>query len=73
MTVLLRFMEQTVALEVLDNGVGLGVGQPGGYGLMGLRERVQLEGGRLEAGSQRQGGFRLAIEVPHIDGAGAHD
>ncbi|MDK2982243.1 MAG: hypothetical protein PWQ55_2590 [Chloroflexota bacterium] len=68
----LCYAEQVVTLEVLDNGVGMGAGQPGGYGLVGLRERVQLAGGRLEAGSQAQGGFRLAIEVPYSDEAGFH-
>jgi signal transduction histidine kinase len=72
-TVALCFAEQVITLEVLDNGVGVGTGQSGGYGLLGLRERVQLEGGRLEAAGQPQGGFRLAIEVPYVREAGGHD
>lgn len=71
-TVALCFAQQVVSLKVLDNGVGMGAGQSGGYGLVGLRERVQLAGGRLEAGNQAQGGFRLAIEVPYNGEAGRH-
>ncbi|MGW4498707.1 sensor histidine kinase [Micromonospora sp. NPDC004336] len=41
-----------------------GVGLPGaGLGLIGLRERVELLGGRLEAGS-RDGGFLIRALIP---------
>jgi signal transduction histidine kinase len=35
-----------------------------GHGLLGLRERVSLAGGRLEAGPTEDGGFELAATLP---------
>ena len=44
-----------------------------GSGLPGLAERVAARGGRLEAGPQATGGFRLAVTVPiDTETAGAH-
>ncbi|MER7210475.1 histidine kinase [Streptosporangium sp. NPDC000239] len=40
-------------------------GLPGsGWGLVGLRERVELVGGRLEAGPRAQGGFQVLAGIP---------
>ncbi|CAH0326255.1 Signal transduction histidine-protein kinase/phosphatase DegS [Microbacterium sp. Bi128] len=36
----------------------------GGAGLRGLRERAELLGGRLDAGGEPDGGFRLAVTLP---------
>jgi len=36
----------------------------GGFGLRGLRERVELLGGQIGAGPGENGGFRLRVEVP---------
>jgi signal transduction histidine kinase len=36
----------------------------GGHGLVGLRERAALFGGRLDAGPTSDGGFRLAVTLP---------
>ena len=36
----------------------------GGYGLKGLAERVQLLGGRFEAGPLRGGGWQIAAALP---------
>jgi signal transduction histidine kinase len=35
-----------------------------GHGLMGMRERVQLWGGSMEATPTDNGGFRLCVELP---------
>jgi signal transduction histidine kinase len=55
-----------VRLELSDNGVGRGPATPGpgGFGLTGLRERIELLGGRVESGNRAAGGFVLTIEVP---------
>ena len=37
---------------------------PGGHGLVGLRERVSLFGGALDAGPTADGGFVLAATLP---------
>jgi signal transduction histidine kinase len=35
-----------------------------GYGLTGLRERIELLGGTVESGNRAAGGFALTVEVP---------
>lgn len=59
-----------VRLTVSDDGVGAvdphrGEGvSAGGFGLLGLRERVQLTGGRMDVRSRPGEGFVLGVEVP---------
>jgi signal transduction histidine kinase len=52
--VLVRYQDHAVELEVLDDGRGPGrhdgAGGTSGHGLVGMRERVALYGGTLEAG-----------------------
>jgi signal transduction histidine kinase len=58
--------ECEVAIEV-RNGPAAGVTGttvPGGHGLVGLRERVSLFGGNLEARPTADGGFVLAATIP---------
>ncbi|MEW1660438.1 histidine kinase [Streptomyces sp. NPDC093707] len=57
------------ALHVaVDNELPAGpvtVGLPsGGNGLVGLRERITLQGGVFEAGPRPEGGFRVVAELP---------
>jgi signal transduction histidine kinase len=52
-----------VALEVTDRGGRSRVGPGTGFGLLGLRERVALYGGRLSAGPTDLG-WRLEVELP---------
>jgi hypothetical protein len=37
---------------------------PGGTGLIGMAERAELVGGRLEHGRTAEGGFRLHADLP---------
>lgn len=54
-----------VKLMVIDNGRGAnGVVSGGGFGLRGLRERVELLGGRVVTNNRNEGGFALTVEVP---------
>jgi signal transduction histidine kinase len=57
---------QRVHLELSDNGVGRnGTGTAsGGFGLVGLRERIELLGGTVSAANRLEGGFTLRVEVP---------
>lgn len=52
-----------VGLIVQDNGRGAAE-TSGGFGLLGIRERVQLLNGTIEQISTPGGGFRLAVEIP---------
>ena len=40
------------------------VSEAGGFGLLGIRERMQLLGGRMEIGTGPGQGFRLTASVP---------
>jgi signal transduction histidine kinase len=54
-----------VELVVEDDGVGPDGGKSeGGFGILGLRERVELLGGQLGFAPAPSGGSRLAISVP---------
>jgi signal transduction histidine kinase len=62
--VLVRYAAGHVELTVSDDGCGEGDGGGGGHGLVGMRERVSVYGGKLEAGSRPEGGFRLRARLP---------
>ncbi len=53
-----------VTLTVADNGRGANGTAPSGFGLVGIRERIEVLGGRVQAGNQPGGGYLLTIEVP---------
>ena len=62
--VLVRYEAGHVELTVSDDGRGGGDGDGGGHGLVGMRERVTVYGGKLEAGPSPEGGFRLRARLP---------
>ncbi len=51
-------------LEVADDGRGAATMDGGGIGLVGLRERVELAGGRFDVKSDPNGGLRLRVILP---------
>ncbi|HEU0305273.1 MAG TPA: histidine kinase [Gaiellaceae bacterium] len=62
--VLVRYDDGHVELTVTDDGSGDGGGDSGGHGLVGMRERVSVYGGELQAGPLPEGGYRLRATLP---------
>ena len=56
--------EGGVEVEVVDDGSGGDLGDGGGRGLPGMRERVAVHGGRFEAGRGPTGGFVVRAWLP---------
>ncbi|MDN4615111.1 histidine kinase [Leifsonia sp. F6_8S_P_1B] len=65
----LRFDRDTIVITVEDDAAMHGPVAPGsGRGLIGLRERVALYGGRIETGPRPGGGWRVHAELPAAEG-----
>jgi signal transduction histidine kinase len=64
--VIVRYGDGVVELAVTDDGHGSsdGSADSGGHGLVGMRERVAVYGGELEAGPKPGGGFALRARLP---------
>jgi signal transduction histidine kinase len=60
------FEAEQLRLEVLDDGPAgeAGTGEGSGRGLVGMRERAALVGGRLEAGPRLGGGYAVRAWLP---------
>jgi signal transduction histidine kinase len=63
-TVVVRYGRRAVEVEVTDDGRGSVNGKTNGHGLIGMRERIELHGGTLEAGGRRSGGFAVRARLP---------
>ncbi len=62
--VIIRYEHKTVELEISDDGRGEDPAADGGHGLVGMRERVSLVGGDLEAGAASSGGYLVRARLP---------
>ena len=61
-TVVVRVTDQGVRVAIADDGPG-GSGSRGGFGLVGMRERVELLGGRMSV-LQNRPGWHLEVVIP---------
>jgi signal transduction histidine kinase len=69
-----RYLDSALEIEVTDDGRGRAEPSAGGgFGLVGMRERVAVHGGELEAGPRRDVGYRVraSLPVPAVGGGGA--
>jgi signal transduction histidine kinase len=62
--VVVHYRDGQVELTVVDDGRGDGEGEKGGNGLVGMRERVSVYGGELDAGPRPEGGYKLHATLP---------
>jgi len=61
----IRYGADSLELEIADDGAGVATPtESGGHGLVGMRERVALYGGRLDAGLRPGGGFAVRVLLP---------
>jgi signal transduction histidine kinase len=66
----IRYDERHLRLRVRDDGKGTDAkhlnedGQPGHYGLRGMRERAKLLGGKLAVWSERDSGTEVELRIP---------
>jgi signal transduction histidine kinase len=65
-TVRLAYGADDLTLSVRDTGNGRPVAANGtGHGLVGIRERVAVVGGEVEAGPATEGGFEVRARLPY--------
>jgi signal transduction histidine kinase len=62
--VVVRYGEGEVEVEVADDGRGPQEANGSGHGLVGMRERVALYGGELNAGLREGGGYAVRARLP---------
>jgi signal transduction histidine kinase len=68
-TVVLAYLDDTVSLNIHDDGVGfedsVAVARPdSGFGLLGMRERAEQLGGSVAVESQPGRGTTIGIRLP---------
>jgi signal transduction histidine kinase len=65
--VTLRYSDDSLLVQVTDDGRGAAAGAAGdggGHGLAGMRERIGMYGGTVQAGPLPGGGYRVSAVLP---------
>ncbi|HEX6951963.1 MAG TPA: sensor histidine kinase [Gaiellaceae bacterium] len=62
--VVVRYRPDELQIDVRDDGRGPSTSDGLGHGLVGIRERVNLYGGRMSAGAANGRGFLLSTSLP---------
>jgi two-component system sensor histidine kinase UhpB len=60
-----EFDNNTLTIEVEDNGVGIGKNPKKGIGLRGMKERMLGVNGHFEVTSNSPSGTRVVASIPH--------
>ena len=60
----LRYGDDDIQIEFRDDGKGASASGVDGHGLIGMHERAELHGGRLETGSASGQGFTVRAVLP---------
>ena len=63
-TVVVRYSQGELELDVIDDGRGPEENGAGGHGLIGMRERVAIFGGELKTGPRHGGGYAVHARLP---------
>jgi signal transduction histidine kinase len=63
--VVIDYEDEGIALTISDNGSGPDERLSTGHGLIGMRERVALFGGKMGTGSSPLGGFTVHARLPY--------
>jgi signal transduction histidine kinase len=63
--VTVRYRDGELDLEIADDGAGSANGGGAGHGLAGIRERVAVFGGDVQAGSRPEGGYAVRARLPY--------
>lgn len=66
-TVRLTYSDTHLRVQIDDTGTGLRNDHAEGFGLRGLRERVEAIGGTTNVGATPSGGFRLRADLPYLE------
>ena len=64
----LAYTGQSLHMQVTDDGRGAAATHGDGHGLAGMRERLVMYGGRVDAGPATGGGWRVAADLPYANG-----
>jgi signal transduction histidine kinase len=62
--VTLRYEPAGLTVEITDDGIAGPAGDTGGHGLAGMRERIAMYGGTVQAGRLPGGGFAVTAHLP---------
>lgn len=62
----MRFLDSALEVEITDDGRGRSAPSGSGFGLVGMRERLAVHGGSLEAGPRRDAGYLVRASLPTV-------
>jgi signal transduction histidine kinase len=60
----IRYLAKELEIDVADDGRAGAATAAGGMGLIGMRERVAVHDGTIEAGPRAEGGYRVRARLP---------